>query len=170
MQLVAHADGRQCNRISYQYDALGQLVRENDPFDTTAGLKGTTWVYAYDQGSNILSKKAYPFTEVIKYEKTYSFEVRVKKTVQRYEPCGGVTDFSAVTGINSIDVIGTINTLHTYGSLGAPDPYTGIALTGFYIMYDLWVSISDMLGTVNLPKTHTETIYEISIPTLYERR
>ena len=46
-----------------QYDALGQLIRENDPFNSTAGLKGTTWVFSYDQGGNILSKTAYPFTE-----------------------------------------------------------------------------------------------------------
>ena len=61
--LVGHADGRQSNRISFQYDALGHLVRTNDPFDSTAGLQGTTWVFNYDQGGNILSKVAYPFTE-----------------------------------------------------------------------------------------------------------
>ncbi len=49
------------NRISYAYDALGQLNRVNDPFDPT-GMQGTTWVYTYDLGGNILSKTAYPFT------------------------------------------------------------------------------------------------------------
>ena len=61
--LVGHADGRQSNRISFQYDALGQLVRENNPFDSTASVQGTTWVQTYDQGGNILNKVAYPFTE-----------------------------------------------------------------------------------------------------------
>ena len=53
---------------TYEYDALGQLTRVNDPNDPTAynegGLSnnGTTWVYAYDRGGNILSKAAYEFT------------------------------------------------------------------------------------------------------------
>ena len=47
---------------SYAYDLLGQLIRVNDPYDTTAGSNGTTWVYAYDQGGNMLSKTAYAFT------------------------------------------------------------------------------------------------------------
>ena len=61
--LTGHADIQRSGTISYQYDALGHLVRENDPFDSTAGLQGTTWVFSYDQGGNILSKAAYPFTE-----------------------------------------------------------------------------------------------------------
>ena len=35
---------------TYTYDALGQLIRVNDPHDTTAGASGTTWVYTYDRG------------------------------------------------------------------------------------------------------------------------
>ena len=61
--LTGYEDGRQSNRISYRYDPLGQLIRANDPFDPTAGGKGTTWIYGYDQGGNMLSKAAYPFTE-----------------------------------------------------------------------------------------------------------
>ena len=34
----------------------------NDPYDTTAGSTGTTWKYAYDQGSCIQSKTANAFT------------------------------------------------------------------------------------------------------------
>ena len=41
---------------TYSYDALGQLIRVNDPNDATAGESGTTWVYNYDRGGNILSK------------------------------------------------------------------------------------------------------------------
>ena len=38
---------------SYTYDALGQLTRVDD------AQENATWVYAYDQGGNILSKKKY---------------------------------------------------------------------------------------------------------------
>ncbi len=48
--------------ITYKYDKLGQLIRVNDPFDTTAGVDGTTWIFAYDLGGNILSKSYYAFT------------------------------------------------------------------------------------------------------------
>ena len=48
--------------ITYEYDAIGQLIRANDPYDTTGGAGGTTWIFAYDLGGNILSKTAYPFT------------------------------------------------------------------------------------------------------------
>ncbi len=47
---------------TYTYDALGQLIRVNDPHDTTAGTSGTTWVYTYDRGGNILSKSYYAYT------------------------------------------------------------------------------------------------------------
>ena len=47
---------------TYEYDALGQLIRVNDPNDTTVGNTGTTWIYAYDRGGNILSKTAYAYT------------------------------------------------------------------------------------------------------------
>ena len=41
--------------ITYAYDALGQLIRVNDPNDGT-------WTYEYDCGGNILSKKKYAYT------------------------------------------------------------------------------------------------------------
>ncbi|MBQ3762844.1 MAG: RHS repeat protein [Clostridia bacterium] len=53
---------------TYEYDVLGQLTRVNDPNDPTAynegGLSnnGTTWIYVYDRGGNILSKAAYDYT------------------------------------------------------------------------------------------------------------
>ena len=46
----------------YVYDNLGQLIRVNDQNDTTSGTTGTTWVYEYDRGGNILSKKRYAYT------------------------------------------------------------------------------------------------------------
>ncbi|MBR0463992.1 MAG: hypothetical protein IJJ23_06365 [Clostridia bacterium] len=48
--------------ITYEYDALGQLTRVNDPGDPTAGSDGTTWIYTYDLGGNMLSKTAYAHT------------------------------------------------------------------------------------------------------------
>lgn len=47
----------------YTYDALGQLIRVNDRSDTRAGSTGSTWVYEYDRGGNILSKKLYPYAD-----------------------------------------------------------------------------------------------------------
>ena len=40
----------------YAYDALGQLIRVNDPHENA------TWVYNYDRGGNILSKVRYAYT------------------------------------------------------------------------------------------------------------
>ena len=46
-----------CNGVTttYAYDALGQLIRVNDPNDGT-------WTYEYDCGGNILNKKQYAYT------------------------------------------------------------------------------------------------------------
>ena len=41
---------------TYVYDALGQLIRVNDPHEST------TWVYNYDRGGNITSKVKYAYT------------------------------------------------------------------------------------------------------------
>ena len=38
---------------TYAYDALGQLIRVNDPHENA------TWVYNYDRGGNITSKVKY---------------------------------------------------------------------------------------------------------------
>ena len=51
------------NKVTtYSYDALGQLIRVNDPNDPTAGEGGTTWLYNYDRGGNILSKTYHAYT------------------------------------------------------------------------------------------------------------
>ena len=47
---------------TYAYDGIGQLTRVNDPNDTAGGSSGTTWVYEYDRGGNILAKKCYAYT------------------------------------------------------------------------------------------------------------
>ena len=47
---------------TYEYDALGQLTRVNDPNDPTGSAFGTTWIYTHDRGGNILNKSAYVYT------------------------------------------------------------------------------------------------------------
>ncbi|MBQ3669193.1 MAG: hypothetical protein II920_08210 [Clostridia bacterium] len=49
-------------KFTYEYDALGQLIRVNDLNDTTVSATGTTWIYTYDRDGNILSKTAYAYT------------------------------------------------------------------------------------------------------------
>ena len=100
--LIGHADARQSNRVSYQYDALGQLVRTNDPFDSTAGVQGTTWVYSYNQGGNILRKAAYPFTE----EETVS-EAAVHTDTYTYGSAGWKDQLTAYNNVSiTYDAIG----------------------------------------------------------------
>ncbi|MBQ7714539.1 MAG: hypothetical protein IJT70_01585 [Clostridia bacterium] len=41
---------------SYKYDALGELIRENNTDS------GETYLYTYDEGGNILAKYVYPYT------------------------------------------------------------------------------------------------------------
>ena len=43
--------------ITYQYDELNQLIRENN------GVLGITVLYAYDAGGNMTSRKTYAYTE-----------------------------------------------------------------------------------------------------------
>ena len=93
-ELTGCEDGRQSNRITYGYDPLGQLIRANDPFDPTAGVKGTTWVYSYDQGGNILRKAAYPFTE----EETIS-EAVVHTDTYTYENAGWKDQLTAYNDV-----------------------------------------------------------------------
>ena len=52
------------NDVTTQYfcDKLGQLIRVNDPTDTAGGTTGTTWVYEYDCGGNMLYKRRYAYT------------------------------------------------------------------------------------------------------------
>ncbi|MGN1021414.1 MAG: hypothetical protein ACI4O7_13705 [Aristaeellaceae bacterium] len=48
--------------ITYVYDLLGQLTRVNDPTDPVGGSGGSTWVYTYDLGGNMLTKSMYAYT------------------------------------------------------------------------------------------------------------
>ena len=47
----------------YYYDAIGQLTRVNDQFDTRGGSDGTTWVYTYDLGGNITARECYAYED-----------------------------------------------------------------------------------------------------------
>ena len=50
------SETRNGQTTTYAYDALGQLIRVNDPHENA------TWVYSYDCGGNILSKVKYAYT------------------------------------------------------------------------------------------------------------
>ena len=58
-------------RISYQYDELNQLIRENN------GVLNETILYTYDAGGNMTSRKTYDYTEgtlqTIKKNETFSY-------------------------------------------------------------------------------------------------
>ena len=82
------SETRNGNITTYEYDALGQLVRVNDPWDNTIAIEtqdpqntGTTWIYAYDRGGNILSKTAYAYTaeEVCTAVRTYLYRYDEEK-------------------------------------------------------------------------------------------
>ena len=50
------SETRNGKKTTYSYDALGQLIRVNDPHENA------TWVYNYDRGGNITSKVKYAYT------------------------------------------------------------------------------------------------------------
>ena len=86
--------------ISYEYDLLGQLIRVNDPYDTTASTSGTTWKYAYDLGGNIQSKTAYAFT-------TGTVGAAIKTDVFTYGDANWKDKLTAFNGASiSYDAIG----------------------------------------------------------------
>ena len=96
------SETRNGNITTYEYDALGQLVRVNDKNDTTGGSTGTTWIYAYDRGGNILSKTAYAYTTgtVGTAVRTYTY---------------GYTDANWKDKLTSFD-----NSTITYDAIGNP--------------------------------------------------
>jgi len=56
------SNGSYAGTTTYVYDSMGQLIRVNDPKDTTSGSSGTTWVYNYDLGGNMTNKVRYAYT------------------------------------------------------------------------------------------------------------
>lgn len=92
------SDGQQ--RITHVYDLLGQLIRVNDPYDTTAGTAGTTWVFAYDHGGNIQKKTAYAYT-------TGSVGAAVQCDTFAYTDTNWKDKLTALNGVNiTYDEIG----------------------------------------------------------------
>lgn len=96
---------------TYAYDTLGQLIRVNDPHDTTSGATGTTWTYHYDQGGNILSVRRYAYTTgtLGTVLQTHSY---------------GYTDADwkdKLTSYNGVDI--------SYDAIGNPTAFDGWALT-----------------------------------------
>ena len=69
--IIAVTDGNG-KRISYKYDGMGQLIRENNPYTNL------TTVYSYDKGGNITSAKEYAYTTAaelgtVKKTNTYTY-------------------------------------------------------------------------------------------------
>ncbi len=73
--------------VTYEYDALGQLIRVNDPTDTRGGT-GTTWAFEYDRGGNILNKKRYAYTTgelgVVQQTISYAYDSTWKDKLVNY--------------------------------------------------------------------------------------
>ena len=69
--IIAVTDGNG-KRITYKYDGMGQLIRENNPYTNL------TTVYSYDKGGNITSVKEYAYTTAaelgtVKKTNTYTY-------------------------------------------------------------------------------------------------
>ena len=87
---------------TYAYDALGQLIRVNDPHENA------TWVYNYDRGGNITRTIQYTYTtgepsEVLT-DRTYAYDTVWKdKLITRgdrglaYDAIGNLTQYSGWT-------------------------------------------------------------------------
>ena len=69
---------------TYTYDALGQLIRVNDPHENA------TWVYSYDRGGNITSKAKYAYAKMLHHvcSRSHPAVGRANKRAFRYAICG----------------------------------------------------------------------------------
>ena len=94
-------------KISYKYDDLGQLLRENNQ------ILGKTYVYTYDNGGNRKSKKTYAYTTAnslssLTYtEETYTY--------------GNASWGDQLTKVNSVAI--------SYDAIGNPTTFNGYDLT-----------------------------------------
>ncbi len=107
---------------SYAYDDIGQLIRVDDPKDTSADPAGTTWVYEYDCGGNILSKKGYIHTtgtvgSVVKTF-TYTYDATWKDLLVSYQD---MSEQAKSIQYTPDDKVGVENYFH----MGNPCMYDG---------------------------------------------
>lgn len=94
-------------KISYKYDDLGQLLRENNQ------VLGKTYVYTYDKAGNRKSKKTYAYTTATSLssltytEETYTY--------------GNASWGDQLTKVNSVAI--------SYDAIGNPTTFNGYDLT-----------------------------------------
>ena len=100
------ASGTYAAKVTYTYDALGQLKRENN-----VDLNKTI-VYNYDSGGNIVSKVEYPYT-------TGTLGTATKTVSYGYDSAWKDKLVSIVTGVNSEETTQNI----TYDAIGNPKTY-----------------------------------------------
>ena len=92
------------NTISYEYDNLGQLTRENN------GVLGETYVYTYDNGGNRTSKVTYAYT-------TGTLGTATATQTYTYNNAWG----DQLTAVDGVAI--------SYDAIGNPTTFDGYALT-----------------------------------------
>ena len=91
-------DGKYSNNVTYEYDQMNRLVRENNQ------VFNRTSVYAYDAGGNITSRKDYAYTTSapgsVVSERTYTYDGTMKDRLMSYngqsiayDACGNPTAY-----------------------------------------------------------------------------
>ena len=132
--------------ITYDYDSLGRLVRENNQ------RMGHSYTYAYDAGHNITEEKRYAFT-------TGTLGAVQERTVYTYS--GDKLTGKTVYDANGTEQYGGFTT--TYDAVGNPDKW------GYYGYLDLnWTkgrqlaSIDDYGGLCTYRYTYNEDGVRIS--------
>ena len=99
-------------KISYVYDDLGQLLRENNQ------VLGKTYVYTYDNGGNRTSKKTYAYTTgalgTVTETESYTYSTGAWK--------------DQLTQIKKNDVV---TATFSYDAIGNPTTFNGYTLTWF---------------------------------------
>ena len=130
-----------CNNkaCSYEYDAIGQLIRVNDEKDARGHSTGTTWAYEYDNGGNITYRRKYAYTEGTLPDEplettAYSYDADRKDKLTGYT----VTDSNNNTTETTIssDSIGNITGDGTWSyTWQAGRRLSGMSRTGTSISY-----------------------------------
>ena len=114
---------------TYEYDALGQLLRENYRADEEDDRK--TYTYEYDKLGNISEKKVYDYTvnslekKTPKLTITYEYEELVgSNKLKSWDNALVSVDLNGIGGITSDEKI-------SYDRIGNPTTYLGATLTWF---------------------------------------